>query len=609
MLKITRIQAKRLNFAGIDIKNLATTRPRPATLKFRMRPLTAGLAGIAAIFATLTTLPHTVPSIFRPNAINIVHRTRKAAEVGINLSGVMYYDASAPFIDRMKTSSTWASWAAGSRGTTIQLDANGYPDALPAGQKGLQVLVALDPSTAGTSHRYVLSYDGNARVSLQDATIVSIRNGKIVFDYFGSRGRAQLAFTYDSPVPKLARKITLVREDQVDLFNKGEIFNPAFISKLSSFSELRFMDWGNTNGSTVVNWEDRTKVSDLSWAPNSKMDSVPLEIMVALANETGKEMWYNIPAHASDDFIKRALTYIRDNLDSGIKVHLEYSNEVWNGGFEQSKYAATMATALWGDVTDGAQQYYGYRSAQIAAAAQATFGSSAAVRVDAVLAVQTAYAGREKNIFSGIARANVGTISGLFNEYAVTTYFGGQLGGGTEEDRATVVSWAQSGAVGLDKAFKELRDGGSLSSNQSLKTILGWLTYQHAVAEANGLSMVTYEGGVDLTAMRYDAAQQPIVLDLFKRLVADPRMGDLYLQMIGGFSAAGGDLFTAFNEVGVTSVWGSYGALEHIYQDSSIRFDALVKAAQLGNLVSAGSSDIFHENGTTQNDTLGSVPN
>lgn len=526
-------------------------------------------------------------------------------DVGMNLTGVTYYGTDYPFLDRMKTSSLWTA-----QGAAVTVNANGYPTALPTGHNSVQTEVALDPASAGTSHFYVLTYNGNAIVSLEGAKIVSQSAGQVVFEYTANADtpQAQLSFMYDATHNVLPTQISLVRQDQVALFNSGEIFNPAFVAKLSSFSDLRFMDWGNTNGSAVVNWSDRTTTSDLSWAANSKTSSVPLEVMVALANETGKDMWYNVPAQASDDFVKQTLTYIRDNLKSGITLHLEYSNEVWNSSFAQNQYAASMATSLWGTVSDPAEQYYGYRSAQIASMAKTIFGNSAATRVDAVIATQTAYAGRENNIFAGVARANVGSVSDLFKEYAVTTYFGGEMSGNTAADRATVLSWAQSGAAGMDKAFAELTTGGLLSGNQSMKTILGWLTYQEGVASANGLSMVAYEGGIDLTAFHYDTAQQPIILDFFKRLLADPRMGDLYQQMASGFSAAGGDELTAFNEVGKTSVWGSYGALDNIYQDSSVRFDALVAAAKAGAAAPAAvPAGPIQERGTSGNDALGAT--
>ena len=41
-----------------------------------------------------------------------------------------------------------------------------------------------------------------------------------------------------------------------------QVFNNAFLNRIQPFSTLRFMDWLETNGSTVVNWSDRTTPQD-----------------------------------------------------------------------------------------------------------------------------------------------------------------------------------------------------------------------------------------------------------------------------------------------------------------------------------------------------------
>ena len=81
------------------------------------------------------------------------------------------------------------------------------------------------------------------------------------------------------------------------------------------------------------------------------------EYMVELANETGKDLWINVPERATDDYVnKLALLckYGSDGinpytgpqanpawppLNSNLKLYVEFSNEVWNtaGSFEQSQ--------------------------------------------------------------------------------------------------------------------------------------------------------------------------------------------------------------------------------------------------------------------------------
>jgi len=154
----------------------------------------------------------------------------------------------------------------------------------------------------------------------------------------------------------------------------GTLFTNAATSQLSQYSVLRTVGPSDTNGNNidsniVSNWSDRTVVSDEIWSgwtisggSNSVTTGttgtigagVPWEVLIALANETGKDLYINVPSNAS-------LTYI-DNLaelfaygsngvtpytsaqaspvwaplNSNLKVYIEFSNEIWNSGFMQA---------------------------------------------------------------------------------------------------------------------------------------------------------------------------------------------------------------------------------------------------------------------------------
>lgn len=496
--------------------------------------------------------------------------------VGINLSPVNYWSTEYPFIDRMKTAGSWG--VQGGSLASLTVDQNGYPTKLPAGATSVSTMVALDPASAGTNKTYVLSYSGTATFRIPGATIVSSKPGEITFTVTGATPMQTVMITsIDGNNPLTAMHI--VRQDQVALFNKGELFNPDFVAKVSQFGTLRFMDWEQTNATTTTSWSQRTTMNSFSWATTSSTTGVPIEAMVALANESHTSMWLNIPTQADDNYVRQMLTYVRDNLDPSLKVNVEYSNEVWNWSFQQSRYANQMATQLWGsDLTRPPQQYYGYRAAQVASIANSVFGASGADRLQNVLSTQTANLGLEKYILQGITRAGVGDASTLFKNYAVTTYFGSELSGQNASDRAIILGWANGGTAGMDAAFNELLNGGTLTGWGSLPSVMAQWAYQAGVAKKSGLNLVAYEGGLDLNASSFATADQPTIMAFFARLNADPRMTDVYNKMIAGFSAAGGTLLTAYTDAQADRPGGLFGTLKSIYDSPSPSWTALVQA-------------------------------
>ena len=135
------------------------------------------------------------------------------------------------------------------------------------------------------------------------------------------------------------RNIKLLRPGYED---ESPIFTREFLLSLQPFSAIRFMDYLRTNNSPVVHWDDRCKATDPQYTSER---GGPYEWPIYLANATGKDIWLNIPAMADDDFIKQLAQLVRDKLKPNLHCYLEYSNEVWNGIFKQSKENAEAAKA------------------------------------------------------------------------------------------------------------------------------------------------------------------------------------------------------------------------------------------------------------------------
>ncbi|MBN2005220.1 MAG: fibronectin type III domain-containing protein [Anaerolineae bacterium] len=128
-----------------------------------------------------------------------------------------------------------------------------------------------------------------------------------------------------------------------------EIFTPEILEAVKPFGVLRFMNWVGGNNlnppfadpDNTLEWAERT----LPGTPQNLGEGVAWEYVIALANQTGKSVWINIPIHAGDDYVAGLAALLKDTLHPDARIYIEYSNEVWNEGFSQHAYNQAAAEA------------------------------------------------------------------------------------------------------------------------------------------------------------------------------------------------------------------------------------------------------------------------
>jgi hypothetical protein len=308
------------------------------------------------------------------------------------------------------------------------------------------------------------------------------------------------------------------------------------------------MDWQQTNGNTVKEWAERAKPTRFGRTGGK---GVPLEEIVALANATGRNVWVNIPLQASDDYVTQFATFLRDNLHPAAIIHFEYSNEVWNFGFQQAKdnlFAARANAALTKSDDFG-------RCAQQAADKLGSFA-----RIFKTVFGDEKYAARVRPVVGGFV-ANTywaqtqldwlkGKHPGLVKELAIAPYFG------VEGDIKDV---DQPGAT-ADALFDKLN---KLVDGQLTK----WITEHAAAAKYYGVTLVAYEGGVHLTAT--NGVNEALKL----KMQSDPRIVQTYRHLLDIWQKNGGGLFTQFGHIGPYTKFGYWGLLENMEQKGSVKWD------------------------------------
>jgi hypothetical protein len=507
--------------------------------------------------------------------------------MGMGLSGIVDWSTEQPFVDVMKTARPWighlpGQWGGWEHDDLVRagaLDAHGWPKVIPPELSGISTLFLTDQPEEAKSlaGRYRLAYEGEGEITLEGrVSRVTRRPGEIRFDYAPGEGFVLLGIRSTDPrgTGNHIRNIRVVAERDIEIDEAGALFNPRWLDRMRGFRSARFMDWMKINNSAQSDWADRPRPEDYTYARTG----VPVEVMVALANQLAVDPWFTMPHRATDGYARAFAEYVRDHLDPHRQTYVEWSNEVWNWQFDQAGWAQDQARARWGvDAPDDAwMQYAGMRAAEVARIWDTAYGPAAEDRLVKVIATQTGWLGLEQPLLEAplyVAEdpARHHPPAEDFDAYAVTGYFGHALGG---EKAPMLRDWMRAGTA-EDKAPRELRDG-SLSGDaeDSLAALTGRLwPYQAAVARAHGLDLVMYEGGTHVVASG-PAADDAALTDFLITLNYSQGMGGLYADLLGGWRAVGGTLFNAFVDVAGPSKWGSWGALRHL-DDTTPRWDAL----------------------------------
>ncbi|MDT8857319.1 hypothetical protein RNZ50_20220 [Paracoccaceae bacterium Fryx2] len=530
--------------------------------------------------------------------------------LALGLSGVNDWSVQQPFLDVMKTARPFVGHLPGQWGGMEDaalrnggwLDADGWPRAMPPGVTGLSTLILTEMPAAATSlaGRYRLAYRGQGEVVLGGrAQNQMAAPGAISFDYTPGEGAVIVTVAATDPADPI-RAISVVREDRLDLWATGAIFNPDWLARIRGAQGLRFMDWMATNDSTLARLKDRPKPGDATWARNG----VPVEVMVALANDLHADPWFTLPHLAGDALVRAYAETVRDSLSPDLVAHVEYSNEAWNWQFAQARWMEEQGRARWGRDNTWVQ-FYALRAAEVAGIWAEVYGDQARARLVRVVAVQTGWLGLEKSILQAplvIAEGRPAPATG-FDAYAVTGYFSALLG--SDAKAAMVKGWlaesqpaAEAGAQGLTgaerdahltahrhdlavtRAAQELADG-SLSGDaeDSLARLLGTVLPHHAaVAKANGLQLVMYEGGTHVVGYGSQVDDAELTA-FFLHLNYAPEMADLYRRLMQGWRGLTDAPFNAFVDVYAPNKWGSWGALRHL-DDDNPRWQALAQGCE-----------------------------
>jgi hypothetical protein len=482
----------------------------------------------------------------KPDNNNLVKKAPGAnARLGVNLAGLADWNTELPFVDLFRMSREWVSqpkegaWGSGPK---LNLDENGWVKSLEKGCWATRVICSL-PANQYPSGDYVVLYDGEGELTSTAGQMIKSESGRLILKVDAKKDSFLIDLIKTNPQNHL-RNIRVISPGFESTYLTNP-WHPSFLKRWSGIACLRFMDFMSTNNSAQVKWAERPKLTDASFANKG----IPLEMMVDLANRLYTDAWFCMPHQADDNYIKQFAIYVKNHLNPELQAWIEYSNEVWNGGFEQHAYAAKAGQRLrfadkpW----EAAWRYYAYRSVQIFKIWTDVYNEHN--RFVRVLASQAANEYASDQILSFQDAANKADV------LAIAPYVSFNVSPSDENgiNDKTVSAWS------LDKLFEHL-------NKTALPESLQWVKNSKKVANEYGLNLVAYEAGQHLVGVS-GAENNDKLTQLFKQANADNRMGEIYTKSLAIWTQLGGDLSCSYYSVGGWSKWGSWGLLKH-YADS-----------------------------------------
>ncbi|CAA6821389.1 MAG: cellulose-binding domain protein, partial [uncultured Thiotrichaceae bacterium] len=491
-----------------------------------------------------------------------------SSPLGTNTNEVLEYDSSVPFLDLFKASLPFREGAPFLTKGKITYDRYGWPTSIsPGGIVGTRVISKLHKDAIPRGH-YTVLYEGQGKLEYGlDAKLVQHQSGRdVIYIDPGKDNLYNVKLTIKStqqgnhlrnirilpeggicasnPFDRVAGATQCRKNDYLDFARnyKKIIFNPDYLKFMRDYKVIRFMNMSGITRNPIQHWADRPHVDNATWGGVEGVRGAPVEIMVELANRLHTDAWFNVPHAANNDYVRRFAYYVKQNLNPGLKVYIEYSNETWNGIFTQHAYMKQGSKRLgFTDEAVPGTKFYSKRSVEIFKIWEQVFGGNQRLirtmagltgtskLTEAMLKFQDAY----KHV----------------DAFAVAPYVFGET-----KALRSARSVAQVFQIMQDKRY-----------GHSLPRVLEAVRKQSAMASKYGVDLIAYEGGQHLIDMKTKKEMQH-PNPLFYKANRHPQMGTIYKKLLLGWKQAGGKMFTHFSSPRTYNRFGSKGVKEYITQ-------------------------------------------
>ena len=313
-------------------------------------------------------------------------------------------------------------------------------------------------------------------------------------------------------------------------------FTPDWVAGLKPFRCLRVMDWQMINVTTPQHFSDLPKLTDFDQTSRG----VAIDFCINAANAAGCDLWVCIHDTLDDDgarAVADAMKQLRGH------IHVEYSNELWNTDFPQSKRLYALSTdpkrcLLWDGYIDQAGMIVHYADAQ----GNVILGTDGRTRAARIAAGRAAHVGqifrnelgpaKVSVVFAAQCMAPDWASSGL--EWIDASRGGAQAAQGGFDELAIAPYLPLPGFADL------VNDGLWACENKFIDGPLAAAIESHRqLAAKYHLRLVAYEGGQSWFPLNGGDVDH----DSITAAQWDARMKDLYAHLLGVCAAHEMELF------------------------------------------------------------------